>query len=145
MFFVFFMFPFLGVAQKTKSVDIYSIKGAYLRASIEYDSDNAPIDTLYGLFARDGRYTQLVEMVTIYYGQEAALVDFVNYCHKFIKEEEPGTSIIYKERFLSVVKTYGFKLLYIYEKSEDGDGYGGFNEDMLLKIPVKMNEWKNKK
>jgi hypothetical protein len=132
------LLPNLGFSQKVKTTEVAKISmgnvAVYQTISFK---ENTPLDTVYTLIGRDGRYQQLIEFTTVFTGDMSDLKAFLKYSHEFYKKEENGTSEIKQGHTLSITKLMGQKFVCIYE--EKGSGYVGFNESMLKKIISKLD------
>ncbi len=127
-----------GFSQKVKTIEVAKIyMGNVAVYQTIYFKENIPLDTVYILMGRDGRYQQLIEFTTVFTGNLNNLKSFLRYSHEFYKKEENGTSEIKQGHTLSITKLMGQKFVCIYE--EKGGGYVGFNESMLKKIISKID------
>ena len=129
--------------QKTKSILIWKkpITDQVLRAHyILNDKDSLETINIH-FMAKDDRYSQLIDYITIYSGTPIEFYFFLTELEKFYKENEPETSMEIHGQYVSVQKFMGTKQLWIYEK--DGNGYHIFLIAWIQKFKEKFVAWAN--
>jgi hypothetical protein len=129
------------LAQKTKTVKIWSkpLTGEVINANYHFDEDGELIGLNIHFMAKDSRYEQLIEYITVFQGAPSDFYIFLKKLEDFAKNEEPGTSMKIDGRNVSYSKLMGTKMINVYEY--DSNGYTTFLPKNISTFMSKFIEW----
>lgn len=132
-------------SQKSKTVEIWN---SFLREKLNlvtiYENNNKFSYQKIHFLARDARYKELVEYITVFYGTPKEIYQFFIEVEKFVKENELGTNTNIKNHSITYSKMLGSKYLIIYEEKKDGNGYCMIAPKRLTKIKNEYTKWCDK-
>ena len=131
-------------AQKSKKVEIYKNKlfKDYLDIHYYYNENNEITDKMVILYGQDTRYQHIIELANVYNGSPIGFMKFMNDVEQFFNENEPDVSTSINGRRMHIVKQFGIKGFWLYEK--DKNGYRAYNLKTWNKIKKAFVAWAKK-
>ena len=138
--FIFTCFVSVIFAQRTRTEEVFSTM-THEVLKVLYITNDSKTDTLVAFYAKDHRYQQLTDLITLYSGSVQDYYDFMVKLEKFYNENEPEVSDYIDGYRINILKVVGYKCIWWYEKESDGNGYHYFMIKGLVKMRLQFANW----
>lgn len=125
---------FKAQSQKIARFDIVSTQSLSIYGAVHYDSLNNPSDTLYYMFGRDSRYTQIYESVSLKSGNLKDLYSLIIKCQEVLKTEPKDVSITYLGTLITTNQMMGIKYISLYSDDKYSNGHTDLNATQLSRL-----------
>jgi hypothetical protein len=127
-------------SQKTKRFSVVETIAATITGIISYNEEDVPMDTVFYLTGRDGRYERISSTILFQKGYPEDIIGLLNKCIEAF-DEDAGTALTYGDSKIFIEKSAGVKYITLYGIGKDDNGYSKINRSQFVKLKDKFEEY----